>query len=101
MPHEASAADVALRLAADGHNLVLAARRKEPLEEVARLAESRGAARTLVVVADVSRRDDVERLSTEAIATFGGYDVWEKLVREKPTREYESSGWNPRGPRPR
>lgn len=69
-------ASLALRLAADHHNLILAARRKEPLEEVARQAEARGAARALAVVADVSRRADVERLSTEAVGAFGGYDVW-------------------------
>ena len=69
-------AAVALRLAADGYNLVLAARRKEPLDEVAREAERRGATRTLTVVTDVTQRADVDQLSTATIDAFGGYDVW-------------------------
>lgn len=69
-------AAVARRLAADGHNLVLAARRKEPLDVVARDAETHGAARALAVVTDVTSRADMERLSQTAIDAFGGYDVW-------------------------
>lgn len=69
-------AATALRLAADGHNLVLAARRKDALDAVARDAEQRGAARALVVETDVTKRADVERLSAAAIQAFGGYDVW-------------------------
>lgn len=68
-------AALALRLAKDGHNLVLAARRKEPLDAVARDAEQRGA-RALAVVTDVTKRADIDALSARAIAEFGGYDVW-------------------------
>src|SRR5437899_2278600 len=69
-------AEVARRLAADGHNLVLAARRKEPLDDVVRDALARGAARAIAVVTDVTKRADVAALSDTAIAEFGGYDVW-------------------------
>lgn len=69
-------AAVARRLAADHHNLVLAARRKEPLEEIARDCAGRGASRAIAVVTDVTRRADMERLSSAAIEAFGGYDVW-------------------------
>jgi short-subunit dehydrogenase len=69
-------AALALRLAREGHNLVLAARRKEVLEDVARQAQAAGSPRALASVADVTRRADVERLDNEAIDAFGGYDVW-------------------------
>jgi short-subunit dehydrogenase len=67
---------VAYRLARDGHRLVLAARQRERLDAVAAEAERRGAAATLVVETDVTRRSDMESLSRRAIDAFGGYDVW-------------------------
>ncbi len=65
-------AALAERLGRDGHRLVLAARREEQLADVAR--RSGGGAR--VVVTDVRRRADVERLKDRAIAEFGLVDVW-------------------------
>ena len=49
-------AATALRLAADGHNLALAARRKDELNAVAREAEHRGAPRAIAVETDVTKR---------------------------------------------
>ena len=64
----AAAEEVAKR----GHKVVLAARRKEALEEVAeRIGEE-----ALVVTADVTKRKDVERLRDTAIQHFGHVDVW-------------------------
>jgi short-subunit dehydrogenase len=63
---------VALRLAARGDNVVLAARRTELLEQVAREAGNH----TLVVTTDVSNPADVERLGREAIQRFGHIDIW-------------------------
>jgi NADP-dependent 3-hydroxy acid dehydrogenase YdfG len=54
-----------------GENLVLAARRRNELEAVAREA---GAA--LPVVTDVTRRDEVNHLRDEALHAFGAVDVW-------------------------
>jgi NADP-dependent 3-hydroxy acid dehydrogenase YdfG len=64
-------AATAKRLAADGHSLVLAARRHDKLSAVA--AECGGA---VTVATDVSRRADVEQLRDQAIAAFGHVDVW-------------------------
>jgi short-subunit dehydrogenase len=66
---------VALELASQGANVVLAARRKELLEEVA--AEARAAGGTpLVVPTDVGKAEDVEKLADAAVARFGRIDVW-------------------------
>lgn len=65
-------AAVARELGARGHALVLAARNGEALREVARQVSA--TART--VVADVTRRADVERVRDEALRVFGRVDVW-------------------------
>jgi NADP-dependent 3-hydroxy acid dehydrogenase YdfG len=55
-----------------GGSLVLAARRREKLVEVARAS---GAA-SAVAVADVTRRADVETVARTALDRFGHVDVW-------------------------
>ena len=65
-------AALARHLGRQGHQLVLAARREPELERVA--AECGTAAE--VVVADVRRRADVERLRDAALRRFGHVDVW-------------------------
>jgi NAD(P)-dependent dehydrogenase (short-subunit alcohol dehydrogenase family) len=65
-------AALAERLARDGASLVLAARREAELRAVA----ARCGDRAMVVVADVTRREDVRRVLDAAIARFGHVDVW-------------------------
>jgi NAD(P)-dependent dehydrogenase (short-subunit alcohol dehydrogenase family) len=65
-------AELAERVAAAGGTPVLAARREAELQAVA----SRCGGRALVVVADVTRREDVQRVLDEAVARFGRVDVW-------------------------
>lgn len=66
---------VALELASYGANVVLAARRTEALDRVA--AEVRAAGgQPLVVTADVSGPDQVQRLAAAAVERFGRIDVW-------------------------
>lgn len=65
-------AALARRLGADGHALVLAARRADALRAVAHEA----AVDALAVSADVTRRADVERIRDEALRAFGRVDVW-------------------------
>src|SRR5579885_1600502 len=69
-------AAVARRLAADGHNLVLVARRQEALAAVAREARAAGSPMVAVAAGDVTVRENVERISQAAIVQFGAYDVW-------------------------
>lgn len=65
-------AAAAEELARRGASVVLAARRAGPLGEVA----ARCGVRAHAVVADVTKRSDVQRLFDEAIAKFGRVDVW-------------------------
>jgi NAD(P)-dependent dehydrogenase (short-subunit alcohol dehydrogenase family) len=65
-------AAAAEQLARRGASVVLAARRAGPLGEVA----ARCGSGAHVVVADVTKREDVQRIFDEAIARFGRVDVW-------------------------
>ncbi len=62
----------ALALAKDGFAVVLAGRRKEPLEATAALA---GGARTLVVPTDVADPASIEALFAKTMDAFGRLDV--------------------------
>jgi short-subunit dehydrogenase len=66
---------VALELAGQGAHLVLAARRTQLLEEVARECEGRGG-QAVAVTADVSREQEVKHLLDTAVDRFGRVDVW-------------------------
>lgn len=55
--------------------LVLVARNEEALRSIADEL-SRGGTRAIAVPADVSIREDLERVARTAIETFGGFDTW-------------------------
>ncbi|HLL84553.1 MAG TPA: SDR family NAD(P)-dependent oxidoreductase [Longimicrobium sp.] len=65
-------AALAQRVGREGGRVVLVARREAELREVA----GRSGKDALPVVADVTRREDVERVLKEALARFGHVDVW-------------------------
>ncbi|MBX7099782.1 MAG: SDR family NAD(P)-dependent oxidoreductase [Myxococcaceae bacterium] len=65
-------ASLARLLASQGHQVVLAARRETELAKVAQDC----AGKALVVVADLTRRADAEKVARAAIEKFGGFDVW-------------------------
>lgn len=65
----------ALDLASKQYRLVLAARGEAALQAVAIDCESKGA-EVMAVVADVTNREDVERLASQALERFGHFDVW-------------------------
>ncbi len=60
------------KLGTAGYCVVLAARREAELNRVAALC----GAKTLVVVTDVTKRAEVERLKEKALAAFGTIGVW-------------------------
>ncbi|MGW2420304.1 SDR family NAD(P)-dependent oxidoreductase [Streptomyces sp. NPDC001709] len=65
---------VALALAAEGAQVVVAGRRPEPLAQTVRLIEEQGGT-ALAVTADVSRADDAGALVRAAVDRFGSLDV--------------------------
>jgi short-subunit dehydrogenase len=77
---------IARRLGADGHRLVLAARRERELDRVANDVRKAGASHVLTVPTDATQRSEVERLSERAIAELGDYDVWINNVGRGITR---------------
>jgi NAD(P)-dependent dehydrogenase (short-subunit alcohol dehydrogenase family) len=65
----------ALKYAEEGGKIVLAARNRKALEELAEICEKRGG-RAHVVPTDVSREEEVKQLAAEAVRRFGRIDVW-------------------------
>src|SRR5688572_30839801 len=65
----------AVQFAARGATVVLAARREQALDDTAALCRRAGG-RALVLVTDVTIRDQVQRLAEFAMADGGGIDVW-------------------------
>lgn len=66
----------ALRFARAGASVIVAARRQAALLETARACERNGARAVAVVVADVTRPADLDRLVEDTVARFGRIDVW-------------------------
>lgn len=62
-----------IHLAKTGWNVVLAGRRKEPLEEAAGEAKKSGV-KTLIVPTDVTKVDDIKALFKKTMDTFGRLD---------------------------
>lgn len=69
-------------LAKQGASVVLVARRKDALQAVA----ARCAGRAHVIVADMSRRDEVRRVVDESVSRFRHIDVWVNNVGQGITR---------------
>jgi short-subunit dehydrogenase len=65
----------AVRLGSLHANVVIAARRTELLEEIAREIEANGG-KALVVTTDASKPEEIRRLAAAAVARFGRIDVW-------------------------
>ncbi len=65
---------IALGLAREGADLIIAARRPQPLDDVAVAIRNLGR-RALVVIADVTKRADVDAMAARAIAEFGRVDI--------------------------
>jgi short-subunit dehydrogenase len=66
---------VARKFAGAGASLVLAARRMNLLEEVARECEALGA-RAFPIETDVSNKNAVENVTNESVSRLGGIDIW-------------------------
>lgn len=75
-------AELATQLARQGARVALVARRDDALRDVTKRCGSEA----LPIVADVTRRDEVQRVVREAIARFGHVDVWVNNVGRGITR---------------
>lgn len=65
-------AELAIQLAAQGARVTLVARREDALRDIAKKCGSEA----YPLVADVTRRDEVQRVVRSAIERFGHVDVW-------------------------
>lgn len=80
---------IALRFAEEGADLVLVARQRvEELRAVAQECESHGV-HTLVQLADVTERDQVDRVVAAGLVRFGSIDVAVNVVGMRPHRHFE------------
>lgn len=79
----------ALRLAAEGASVVIAARGRELLDKVALEIRAAGG-RVAAVQADVSRAEDCARLVAEAVKAFGRLDILINNAGTSATGEFES-----------
>jgi short-subunit dehydrogenase len=75
-------AAVAELVSSRGGSVVLVARRKDALDDVAK----RCGANALAIVADMTSRDEVRRVVSESIERFGHVDVWVNNVGQGITR---------------
>ena len=80
----------ALAFARRGANVVLAARRGDLLDDVARECERLGV-RAIAVVTDVSDAEAVDRLAAAAVAAFGGIDTWVNVAGTGVFGPYEDA----------
>ena len=94
----------ALAAAADGARLVLTARDKDALANVADRVEAKGGEVTYVAV-DVADRNQLHAVAVAAIARFGGFDTWvnnagisiwgrlEEVSEEDSRRLFDTNFW--------
>jgi short-subunit dehydrogenase len=87
-----------------GAKLVLASRNQEALETITREIGAQGG-EAVFVVADVGRREDVQRIAERAIERFGGFDTWvndagiglygrlEEVTEEDHRRLFDTNFW--------
>lgn len=93
----------ALTAADRGARVVLAARNGEALEEAS--SRMRGDGRAVHVVADVGKREDVQKIADAAMEHFGGFDTWvnnagvsiygrlEEVSEEDARRLFDTNFW--------
>lgn len=66
---------IAVRLAAEGARLAIAARRKDLLEQVADGIEKAGGCRAVIVVADIMQPESPQRIRDEVVGALGKIEI--------------------------
>ncbi|MGP4108771.1 SDR family oxidoreductase [Virgibacillus sp. L01] len=69
-------AAIAEQLASEGANVVLAARRKEKLEELVESINRKEEGKAIAVETDVAKQSEVDTLAEKASETFGEVDIY-------------------------
>ncbi|MBP2077969.1 SDR family oxidoreductase [Oceanobacillus polygoni] len=90
-------AAIAKQLAMEGANVVLAARRKDKLEEVVKEINSLGNGQALAITTDVSKQDHIDVMVNHAVETFGKIDIYVNnagLVGDGIVRKENVKAWD-------
>ncbi|MEC5425158.1 SDR family oxidoreductase [Virgibacillus sp. C22-A2] len=90
-------ATIAEHLAAEGANVVVAARRKEELNAVVERINETGNKKAMAVVTDVSKQSDVEALVKKASEAFGPIDIYVNnagLMERAAITDGNVDGWD-------
>ena len=85
---------VALELAREGAHVCICARRHEALEAARADIAARTGANVHAVAADVTNRDDIARVTTEAAERFGPVDILVTNAGGPPAGPFESHAWD-------
>jgi 3-oxoacyl-[acyl-carrier protein] reductase len=84
---------IADELAAEGATLVVCARGADALEATRRDIAARARIDVRAVVADLSKLDDVERVTSEALSAFGRVDILVTNAGGPPSGVFETHAW--------
>lgn len=90
-------AAIAKQLAMEGANVVLAARRKDKLEEVVKEINSLGNGQALAITTDVSKQDHIDVMVNHAVEAFGKIDIYVNnagLVGDGIVRKENVKAWD-------
>lgn len=85
---------IAFELANEGAKLVVCARGEETLRAACDDIAASTNADVHAVVADLSKREDIERVASEAMATFGQVDVLVTNAGGPPAGVFEAHAWD-------
>lgn len=69
-------AAIAMHLAEEGTNVVLAARRKNMLDELVESINEKNSGQAIAVETDVTSKDEVDLLADKTVDTFGEVDIY-------------------------
>lgn len=81
----------AMRLAGEGANVAICARREGPLEDAAAAMRAAGGGEVLAIAADVGRADDCRRFAAAAVERFGGVDILVNNAGTSAAHPFESA----------
>ncbi|WP_010649671.1 SDR family oxidoreductase [Oceanobacillus massiliensis] len=88
---------IAMHLAKEGANVVLAARRKDKLDELTEVINGLESGRAIAIETDVSKQREIDSMITKAEMTFGDIHIYVNnagLVGKGAVRNHNVSEWD-------